>query len=65
VRGYDAGRSLWLTGNGISTSIFFGETQYLFPSFVQRLVLRAGLGVAPFPRPDRGRAILFHGYDRL
>ena len=23
------------------------------------------VGVAPFPRPDRGRAILSHGYDRL
>ena len=29
-------------GNGVSTSISFGETQYLFPSFLQRLVLRAG-----------------------
>jgi len=42
VRNYDSDRSLRVTGSGISTSISFGETQYLFPSLLQRLVLRAG-----------------------
>jgi hypothetical protein len=42
VRDYDPGRPLWVTGNGVSISIAFGETQYLFPSFLQRLLLRAG-----------------------
>jgi hypothetical protein len=41
-RDYDPGRPLWVMGNGVSTSISFGEAQYLFPSFLQRLVLRAG-----------------------
>ena len=31
-----------MTGSGVSTSISFGETKYLFPSFLQRLLLRAG-----------------------
>ena len=31
-----------MTGNSVSTSISFGEAQYLFPSFLQRLLLRAG-----------------------
>jgi hypothetical protein len=42
VRDYDSDRPLRVTGNGISTSISFGETQYLFPGFLQRLALRAG-----------------------
>jgi hypothetical protein len=27
-----------VTGSGVSTSISFGEAQYLFPSFLQRLL---------------------------
>jgi hypothetical protein len=42
VRDYDSNRPLWVTADGVSTSISFGEAQYLFPSFLQRLVLRAG-----------------------
>jgi hypothetical protein len=42
VRDYDSNRPLRVTGNGVSTSVSFGETQYLFPSFLQRLLLRAG-----------------------
>jgi hypothetical protein len=42
ARGYDSDRPLWVTGNAVSTSISFGETHYLFPSFLQRLLLRAG-----------------------
>jgi hypothetical protein len=42
VRSYDAGRPLSLAGNGIATSVAFGEARYLFPSFLQRLILRAG-----------------------
>jgi hypothetical protein len=42
ARDYDSHRPLLITGNGISTSISFGETQYLFPGLLQRLALRAG-----------------------
>lgn|SRR6185437_11858827 len=42
VRDYNSDRPLRMTGSGVSTSISFGEAQYLFPSFLQRLLLRAG-----------------------
>ena len=42
MRDYDSDRPLRVTGSGVSTSISFGEAQYLFPSFLQRLLLRAG-----------------------
>jgi hypothetical protein len=42
VRDYDSNRPLRVTGNGVSTSISFGETHYLFPRFLEGLVLRAG-----------------------
>lgn len=53
VRNYDPDRPLWLTGNGMSTAISFGEAQYLFPSLLQRLALRAGSTTAASSRFTR------------
>ena len=42
ARTYESGRPIAAIENGISLSVAFGQAQYLFPSFLQRLVLRVG-----------------------
>jgi hypothetical protein len=42
ARTYKSGRPIAAIENGISLSVAFGQAQYLFPSFLQRLVLRVG-----------------------
>ena len=42
ARTYESGRPIAPIENGVSLSVSFGRTQYLFPSFLQRVVLRVG-----------------------
>jgi hypothetical protein len=42
ARTYQSGRPIAAIENGISLSVAFGRARYLFPSFLQRVVLRVG-----------------------
>jgi hypothetical protein len=42
ARTYESGRPIAELESGISLSVSFGQAHYLFPSFLQRLVLRVG-----------------------